>query len=72
MFNGSFLLDYSLLHCENTAVSHVLQSLRKLPVRAFYTSKWTVRGGAGLCASVCLSVHWDKQLLFHCIVSGIN
>ncbi|XP_059264873.1 phosphatidylserine decarboxylase proenzyme, mitochondrial isoform X3 [Mustela nigripes] len=28
----------SLLHCENTAVSHVLQSLRKLPVRAFYTN----------------------------------
>ncbi|XP_034495562.1 phosphatidylserine decarboxylase proenzyme, mitochondrial isoform X1 [Ailuropoda melanoleuca] len=28
----------SLLYCENTAVSHFLQSLRKLPVRAFYTN----------------------------------
>ncbi|XP_035930484.1 phosphatidylserine decarboxylase proenzyme, mitochondrial isoform X2 [Halichoerus grypus] len=28
----------SLLHCENTAVSHFLHSLRKLPVRGFYTN----------------------------------
>ncbi|KAF6278298.1 phosphatidylserine decarboxylase [Rhinolophus ferrumequinum] len=28
----------SLLHCENTALSHFLQSLRKLPLRAFSTN----------------------------------
>ncbi|XP_004400162.1 PREDICTED: phosphatidylserine decarboxylase proenzyme-like [Odobenus rosmarus divergens] len=28
----------SLLHSENTAVSHFLQSLRKLSVRGFYTN----------------------------------
>ncbi|GAB5579191.1 phosphatidylserine decarboxylase proenzyme [Prionailurus iriomotensis] len=28
----------NLLHRENTVLSHFLQSLRKLPVRAFYTN----------------------------------
>jgi hypothetical protein len=50
--NGSFLLDCSLCRCEDPTMSHFLQSLQKLPLRAFNTGKeqWKVV----LALSVCL------------------
>ena len=40
MFNSSFLFDYRRPHCEDVALSHFLQSLRKPPLRTFSTSKY--------------------------------